>query len=315
MTGGRRSWPGLLLLLTSTVTLAATTPQEALQAIDACVQRLNPDADTGYDRIAARCPNLARRLDESGLSVWLPREWQRPRNDLSVGGLRELRGLLERELTPNPRRVNMLSVERVPAVLASLERADPERSGWWARTRTWLRGLFETPTTDSEEGWLDRMIGQSGLSQAVIELVSYVALLFVVLLAVAIVANELRVGGLLGGLRRRLAILSDLPADSRQVVLSWEDVQRATPSQRPGLLLELLAARLCEAGGLRSSQGLTARELMRTAQFTGEEDRGLLALLVETAERARFSNTEVSEEALARAVEGGRLLLERMGAK
>ena len=124
MTGGRRPWLGLLLLLTSTVTLAATTPQAALEAIDACVQRLNPDADTGYDRIAARCPNLAHRLSESGLSVWLPREWQRPRNDLTVGGLRELRGLLERELTPNPQRVSILSVDRVPAVLASLDRRD-----------------------------------------------------------------------------------------------------------------------------------------------------------------------------------------------
>ena len=313
MTGGRRPWLGLLLLLISPMALA-TTPREALEAIDACAQRLNPDADTGYDRIVARCPTLARRLDESGLSVWLPREWQRPRNDLSVGGLRELRGLLERELAPSPQRASILSVERVPAVLASLERADAARSGWWARTRTWLRRLFETPTTDSEEGWLNRMIGQSGLSQTVIELVSYMALLFVVLLAVAIVANELRVGGLLGGLRRRLAILSDSPADSRRVTLSWEDVQQAAPPQRPGLLLELLVARLAEAGGLQSPRGLTARELMRTAQFSREEDLGLLALLVEAAERARYANTGVSEEVLARALEGGRLLLERIGA-
>jgi hypothetical protein len=310
---GRRPWLGLLLLLTPTVTVA-TSAQEALEAIDACVQRLNPEADTGYERIAARCPNLARRLNESGLSVWLPREWQRPRNDLSVGGLRELRGLLERELTPNRQHASTPAVERVPAVIASLARADSERSGWWVRTRIWLRRLFTTPATDFDEGWLERMIGQSGLSQAVIELVSYLALAFVVLLAVAIVANELRVGGLLGGLRRRLAILSDSPADSPQVMLSWDDVQRAAAPRRPGLLLALLAARLAEAGGLRSSRGLTARELTRSAHFASEEDRGLLVLLVDTAERVRFSNTEVPEEALARALEGGRLLLERMGA-
>lgn len=325
MTGGRPPWLCLLLLLTSTVTLATTgaaaavtssagTPQEALEAIDACVQRLNPDADTGYDRIVARCPNLSRRLDESGLSVWLPREWQRPRNDLSAGGLRELRGLLGRELTPDQERVSVPAVERVPAVLASLERADPERSGWWARTRTWLRGLFAAPAAPSNEGWLNRMIGQSGLSQAVIELVSYVALLFVVLLAVAIVTNELRVGGLLGGsLRRRLAILTDAPAERRPVMLSWEDVQRAALPQRPGLLLQVLVARLVEAGGLHAPRGLTARELAQTAQLTSEEDRGRLVGLAEIADRVRFSNTEVPEEALARALEGGRLLLERLG--
>jgi hypothetical protein len=309
MTGGRRPWLGLLLLLTPMVTLAGTTPQDALEAIDACVQRLNPDADTGYDRIVARCPNLVRRLNESGLSVWLPREWQQPRNDLSVGGLRELRGLLERELTTNPPpRVSILSVARVPAVLASLEREDPERSSWWARTRAWLRGLFATPAAGSDEGWLNHMIGQSGLSQTVIELVSYVALMFVVLLAVAIIANELHMGRVWGGLRRRAAILTDVPADPRRKMLSWEDVQRAERPQRPGLLLELLAAHL-----VRAPRGLTAHELARTAQLTREEDRALLLALAATADRVRFSNTEVPEDVLARALEGGRLLLERAG--
>ena len=309
MTGGRRPWLGLLLLLTSTVTPAATPLQEALEAIDACVQRLNPDSDTGYDRIVARCPSLAHRLNESGLSVWLPREWQRSRNDLSAGGLRELGRLLERELTPNQQHMSIPAVERVPAVLASLERTDPEHSGWWARTRTWLRNLFETPATDSDQGWLNRMIGPSGLSQTVIELVSYVALMFVVLLAIAIVANELHVSRVWGGLRRRLAILSDVPAEPQPRMLSWEDVQRAARPQRAGILLELLAAHLVEA-----PRGLTARELARTAQLATEEDRSLLTMLAETAERVRFSNTNVSDEAVGRALEGGRLLLERIRA-
>jgi hypothetical protein len=37
-------------------------------------------------------------------------------------------------------------------------------------------------------------------------------------------------------------------------------------------------------------------------------------MLAETAERVRFSNTQVSDEALGRALEGGRLLLERIRA-
>ncbi len=307
MARGRRPWLGLLLvLLTPTATLAATNATEALQAIDACVQRLNPDSDTGYDRISVRCPNLARQLKESGLSVWLPRGWQRPGNDLSARGLRDLRGLLERELTPSPRPVRVPGIERVPAVLASLGREDPERSGWWARTRKWLRRVFAAPAPDSEEGWLNRMIGQDGLSQAVIELVSYVALLMVVLVAIAIVANELRVAG---GLRRRLAILRDAPMDPRKEQLSWEDVQKADRPQRPGLLLEVLAARLTKA-----PRGLTARELERVARLASEEDRRLLVRLVETAERLKFSNTEVPEEALEQALAGGRLLLERVPA-
>jgi hypothetical protein len=237
--------------------------------------------------------------------VWLPREWQRAGNDLSARGLRDLHEMLERELGGDSRRVSNLSVERVPAVLASLERSDPERGGWWAVTRKWLRRLFETPGVDSEEGWLNRMIGQGGLSQTVIELVSYVALLLVVLVATAIVANELRVAGVL---RRRLAILRDTPAERPPERLSWEDVQKADRVQRPGLLLSLLAARLAKA-----HQGLTAREVARVARLSSEEDRGHLAELAEIAERLKYSNAAVPEAALERAVAGGRLLLERVG--
>ena len=99
--------------------------------------RLNPDIDIGYDRVAARCPALVRRVSESGVSAWLPRDWQRPGNDLSAGGLRELRQLLARELTTagGGGRESCAGVERVHDVLASLARSDGERS--------WLVGADE----------------------------------------------------------------------------------------------------------------------------------------------------------------------------
>jgi hypothetical protein len=45
----------------------------------------------------------------------------------------------------------------------------------------------------------------------------------------------------------------------------------------------------------------------------GEEDRGRLEELARTAERLRFSNVAVSDVDIAAAVEGGRVLLERIG--
>jgi hypothetical protein len=129
----------------------------ALDAIDSCVLRLNSDIDIGYDRIVARCPTLARRLDESGLSVWLPRDWRRPGNDLSAGGLRELREVVSRELTVGATargRERPPGVESVPDILASLARSEDEHGGWWARTKVWLRNLFEEPEPAADEGWL-----------------------------------------------------------------------------------------------------------------------------------------------------------------
>jgi hypothetical protein len=162
------------------------------------------------------------------------------------------------------------------------------------------------------------MVGGSGLSQAVIEIVSYVALGLVAVLAVFIVGNELRVGGvfggLFGGLRRRLAVLADVPVTRGRAGLSWDDVERAPVLRRAGLLLELLVAQLAEGTRLRSARGLTVRELTRTAQLENEADRERLLGLARTAERVRFAGVEVSEGEIATAVDGGRVLLERIGA-
>jgi hypothetical protein len=296
--------------------LQADTRRLALDAIDSCVLKLNSDIDIGYDRVVARCPTLARRLDESGLSVWLPRDWRRPGNDLSAGGLRELREVVSRELIVGATargRDRPPGVARVPDILTSLARSEDEHGGWWARAKVWLRGLFEEPEPAADEGWLARMIGQSGLSQALVELMSYVALIVVAVLAVVIVVNELRVGGVFGGWRR-LVVLADSPVGARHDGgLTWGDVLSVPLARRPGVLLELVVGRLVEGGRLRAARGLTAGELTRMAQLPGEEDRGRLEELARTAEWIRFSNVAVSDGDIAAAVEGGRVLLERIG--
>ena len=95
--------------------------------------------------------------------------------------------------------------------------------------------------------------------------------------------------------------------------LTWDDVQRAPVLQRAGLLLELLVARLAEGSRVRSVRGLTVRELTRAVQLPDEADRERLLVLARTAERMRFGRVEVSGAEIAAAVEGGRVLLERIG--
>jgi hypothetical protein len=305
-----------------------------LQAIDACVLRLNPDVDVGYDRVAVRCPALVRRVGESGVSAWLPRDWQRAGNDLSVGGLRELRRSLARELGvgggagPGAAGAGGAagsadvageggrapSIERVHEVLASLARSDGERNGWWTRTKAWLRSVFARDEQATEEGWLARMVGERGASQTVIELISYIALGLVAVLAVVIVVNELRVGGVFGGPRRRLAVLADEPVPAGPGGLTWDDVHRAPVLRRVGLVLELLVAKLGEGARLRAGRGLTVRELTRAAQLGDEGDRERLLMVARVAERVRFGGGEVSGVEVAAAVESGRVLLEKIGA-
>jgi hypothetical protein len=299
---------------------AAAVPDgsAARLAIDTCLERLNPEIDIGYERISARCPDLARRVEESGWSVWLPQDWKRPGNDLSAGGLRQLEELLAADGTTYRR----LTVVGLPAVLASLAGdSAAESHGWWTRTKAWLRDVFERGEEEDDD-WFSRFVAQNGFSQVALELVSYVALALVVVFAVIIVVNEVRVSGLPRRLWRRFV------GRRRQVVLgaggvvgvegraaacrTLADVQKADPALQPRLLLELIAWRLTEVGRLPQSRGLTVGELTRAALLSEEVDRGRLAELARTSERVRFSDEQVSSAAVAAALEGGRVLLERL---
>src|SRR5437879_13923181 len=109
-----------LLIASGAVWAPTAAAQDALIAIDSCVRQLDPDVDIGYERIATRCPDLARRLDKADWSAWLPRSWRQPDNDLSAGGLQELRVLVARELAAHPS-VRTPRVERLTAVLSDLD--------------------------------------------------------------------------------------------------------------------------------------------------------------------------------------------------
>jgi len=308
------------VLMSYPVRPAAIAIEAARVAVDSCIKRLNPETDIGYERVAARCPDLVRRLDAAGLSSWLPRDWRRPGNDLSPGGLRELGNLLalqDRDSAASEARVRRPDVGHLPAVLAGFASgAGVEHKGWWARTKAWLRDVFER-REEEDDSWFSRVVGQNGFSQAVIELVSYIALALVVVLAVVIVVNELWVGGVPGRLwrrysaRRRVAV----PTGAEHAgVATWDEVQKAAPAQRPRMLLELIAARLTAEGYLPPARGLTVRELTRLARLPDAADRGRLADLARISERMRFSNDNVPDAPVNAALEGGRVLLERIPA-
>ena len=313
---GRHSWiscAALTALLSAIGPVWAPTAaaQDALSAIDSCVRKLDPGVDIGYERIATRCPDLARRLDRAEWSAWLPRSWKQPDNDLSAGGLQELRVLVARELATPPI-VRTPRVERLTAILANLGEGAHEPPGWWTRCKAWLRDVFGRPEQVDADSGFARLIAQVGFSEAVVETLSYAALALVVVLAGLIVVNELRSAGVFGAKRSRRAAQGVHRTPSRRDGLSWRDVERAPLYHRPRWLLELIAARLTEQDRLPPASGLTVRELAGAARLPDETDRPRLEQLALAAELVRFSDREISPDNIDAAVERGRELLERL---
>ncbi|HJX21849.1 MAG TPA: DUF4129 domain-containing protein, partial [Steroidobacteraceae bacterium] len=87
------------------------------------------------------------------------------------------------------------------------------------------------------------------------------------------------------------------------------ELERASPSQQPQLLLELVTARLGEQERLPPARALTVHELTRAAQLPRESDRGHLEELAAVCERVRFSDRETPPHMLTAAVAHGRELL------
>jgi hypothetical protein len=302
----------LLVLLTSQA-VAGNSPD-----LDSCLKRLDPQSDIGYDRIAARCPELTKQLEQSPWSAWLPRGWKEPGNDLSAGGLRELRDVIARETATAPPNgggsaAPVPDVRMLKTVLATMG-AGVNSESRWRRFKNWLRTLLEKREQPPDENWFSRMVSHRGLPQSVLDLIVYAALGAVVVLAGVIVVNELRNAGLLpkrGAARLKPARggmgVGGLLTDSR-------DIDNASLNDRPRLLLGMILRRLSERGILPPSGALTVRELTRAARLSEGDDQTRLSELALAAERVRYSSDAVAAESLREPLARGRELLDRLEA-
>jgi hypothetical protein len=305
-----RHLAALLMLAAPAASLGAAEPLDAIGVIDACVARLDAQIDVGYDRIVRRCPDLAPALEQSGWAAWLPQGWKESRNDLSAGSLRELRDVVARELAPQPV-VRRPRVETLKEILSDLGSTGQQRSGAWYRFKTWVRSLFERAGQQNDSSWLSRLVSRVGVSDAVIELITYIALGLVVALAGFIVLNELRLAGVLKRRNGGNAADDESLALGRSR-LTWGDVERAPLADQPRLLLELIAAKLTDLKRLPPAGAFTVREIVRAADLNQAGDRERLNELALTSERVRFAEAGVSPAVVQTAVGHARELLARL---
>lgn len=297
----------LLLLALAAAGVPNARAGDALAVIDDCVAKLDPELDVGYARVAARCPDLTAALTESPWMPWLPVDWNRPDNQLSAGGLSELRTLLTRAGAPTVSRRPPPRPERLGAALAEVARGEPAGTSWWQRFRDWLHAIMTT-RAPTDNRWLVRWLEHVKLSSSAAQLIVWGALIVVIALAVGIVLNELRLAGLLGARGRRRGART-AQRDGRSPGLALAEVEQAALERQPGLLLELIAQTLAEQARLPPARALTARELEQRARLPDESGRLQLAELVRVYERVRFSGEQVTAASLTAALRSGRVLL------
>lgn len=295
-----------LALLWLAAAMPCVAAADALQVIDACVAKLDASLDVGYARIAARCPDLTPALTSGPQAAWLPADWQRADNQLSAGGLLELRTLLSRAAAARPVRSVPLDTGQVAPVLAGLRHGESTSASWWSRFKDWLRSVLDA-RREPERGWLLRLLDRINLSERSAEVIAWGSFALLVVLALGVAVNELRIAGWPGSWRRRRTARA--PDALRRCGITLAQIERAAAREQPALLLELLATRLAELQLLPPARALTARELTERARLTDQPGRTRLAALAQVCERIRFADEDVDEASRTGALNGGRELL------
>jgi hypothetical protein len=295
-----------LLALLLALAAAPAVARDALGALDACIAQLPPGLEAGYERIAARCPELSPALAQSPWAAWLPRAWDKEGNNLSAAGLRELRALIARESRRAPG-ADVPQPAHLAAVLAALAPAPHGRTRW-ERFKGWLREMLSVRESSTRPGWLVRLLDALKARSAVARILSLVALALVALLVGTMVVGELRAAGWLRLGPRPSAARGGAMSTAAAAALA--SIEAAPPAERPRLLLELIAARLAELERLPPARALTVRELLSAARLADASDRARLADLAQVSEQLSFSGRTLPAETLSGALARGRELLD-----
>lgn len=304
--------PRWLLALLMASFCAVTAAQEDGRALlGACLERFAEDdpssAVSRFEEIRDLCPELKAGLEHSAPAAWLPEQWWGP--GLSTSSLADLRDQIELELAERPRLE--LDTSGVAAALASIEEDRKAKAlSWWDRVLEWLRERLQPPRGEEDASWFLNLMEKLGEHETALKITAYVLLGVIVLIALLIVANELREAGVFGK-RTRFGPGHHWEEGVRERGPGLADLDRLDLNEQPALLLRLLVAAFDEArgGGERLGHAATHRELAARVALGSAEQRTAFGMLLRCAERLRYAASMPVREEVERAVAGGRRLL------
>ena len=274
---------------------AAAHLDEVSRRLDRCLGTLDAGTEPlpPYRRLILEeiCPGLApalAALPAAGL-LSQPLEWQTTPNQL-----RDLRALLGSFRTPKA------SVERfdfagLPELLARTLQAEPKPpASWWQRLKDWLAQKLGG-STGSDYRWLTEFLKSLDPPEWLADLILRISVALILLLALAVVVNELRAADRRSWLRLRSRRhrANAMPAPAGASRLTWKEVINLPPARQPAALLRLVLEELIERGLLPDDQSLTNREMLARLGTAGRAQAAPFAELATAADSALFGNRAV----------------------
>ncbi|MEJ2089092.1 MAG: DUF4129 domain-containing protein [Gammaproteobacteria bacterium] len=175
----------------------------------------------------------------------------------------------------------VLRPEFLDDVLEQLDWPSSEPLTLWDRLMRWLEDFF----ADRQENAIPDWLKDFRLSETVAEWIFYTTCALIVILSIAIIANELRHHRRRGSLPKPMAVSAELAYGARPI-----DVDSLPPHERPGYLLRQLLHQLSLPGVDRRQASLTHREIERASGTLEPARRQPLVNVARVAERIRYAD-------------------------
>lgn len=285
-----------------------TADQAAAAPADVIAECGSADTDAiGLQELEAACPGLEHALVELGYGPFISASQL---DELSVHSLVDLQRLAERYREPPADCCGDIEIASLKPILQSLQQQEQQQRPLTLRERLrkWLRSVFDRPGSDSQS-WLSRWLDDVQVSAAVSRAIVYGLVILVIVLAIAVLLNELRAAGLL---RRRVRAGKDVQiaagADRDPATMTPADLDKVALQDRPSVLLRMLVATLVKTGRLRTERSLTHRELGLRATFDEAAQRECFQRIAALGERVIYGDGRIPEDDVATMVQAGRTL-------
>lgn len=296
----------LLLLLLTAPAVFAQEDESARQVLDDCASSLADDV-IGIDAIEEVCPGLEDALTDLGLAPFIA-EWQW--ETIGVSGLRNLQRVDERYRDPPEAR--QVTVDSLHSVLDSLQKpVQAEQSlSWFQRFQRWLRNALNKQGAESDP-WLTRWLEEHQMSELARTIMFYGAVILVVVLAIIVIVNEVRVARKARGAKRNDAN-SEAIKPHAAMVADATDLDTAARGDRPSIVLRMLVATLVKTGRLHAARSLTHSELTTRARFDDSTQRERFQRVAQLAERIVYGGDSATATDLEQIVREGRTLNDQL---
>jgi hypothetical protein len=284
-------------------------PEAALKTCQSRLQEiLVAEGHTGshpFD-LNKHCPELAASLDDADTRVV-------DLDATSVEGLRDLRSFTAGfDLEPRTPENFYLDLDRVDALLAEVLVEEGVDDTLWDRFLRWLEQYVkegESSGFDRFVDWLEGLDAPPWLGDVIIK----VSVVLIVLLALLVVGNELRLSGLLRRVRHKRepkVPVAAADAVQRTRTLTLDELRGLPPRQLAAGILEVVTATLAERGWLSSSSSLTNGELVRQIGQRRSALAGSFTSLVRNIEKIIYGDRQPDDETREQLVATARELMD-----